>query len=573
MSNKNPDYDRLFDLWISGTISPSEGEELFRGMEEDPEVMNRFRMNVLADFILVEYFELAKTGQCDPSLLSHNRNEDTSYAELNRYISDELIALQNSLPPIQRECDTIDSPLPWQQRVWMFMKNCVWPDPKTRNGTIAPVVTIIAVVLLSLLGILFWIEREGALSGSNSFPTMARVNETIDAVWSENTSSYKRGQLIDGQTPLSLQSGLVQLEMNNGTKLILEGPTELSLCSAMNSFCQSGKVSIRVPRNAIGYELTTPFGAIIDQGTEFFVEVGRNETHTEVMEGKVDFNRVNQPIVHIPQGKRLSYELNQKEKVTPLQKPRGISSNVFDVLVIRHHEKWIAAKMAYFQELDKSPNLLIRFNGNSRVKSVIPNAAQNGMAVCRELRLNNCFEGPGVVEGMKSIQFGRRQSSADFSLYDKYDSMTMCVSFQLTQYNKQGEILLASKNFLKDAGTCQWKILGTGEVCFFLTTIDKKQLSFRTKPVISPLDCGPWLHLAIVIDKEQKTITHYLDGRTVQTAQWDEPFPIALGDTTLGTMKNERLVLSDRCFNGSMEEIQIWNKALTADEIANLIKQ
>jgi hypothetical protein len=86
----------------------------------------------------------------------------------------------------------------------------------------------------------------------------------------------------------NLVSGLVEFTLNNGVKLILEGPSELEFFSPMRAAMQSGQVVVRVPEQAIGFVLDSPAARIVDQGTEFAVKVGPDlETDVQVFEGAV----------------------------------------------------------------------------------------------------------------------------------------------------------------------------------------------------------------------------------------------------------------------------------------------
>jgi hypothetical protein len=74
-----------------------------------------------------------------------------------------------------------------------------------------------------------------------------------------------------------------------------------------------------------------------------------------------------------------------------------------------------------------------------------------------------------------------------------------------------------------------------------------------------------WIHLAAVVDVEANRVTLYKDG-----AVGDEetrPSDISTGDSTLYI---GRWNMSGRLLSGDLDDIAIWGRALTADEVAAL---
>jgi hypothetical protein len=81
---------------------------------------------------------------------------------------------------------------------------------------------------------------------------------------------------------LSIASGLVELKLTQGTKLLIEGPAEWSIDGQNNATLKRGKLVASVPKQAIGFTLETPTAKIVDLGTEFEVDVaasGKSQVH------------------------------------------------------------------------------------------------------------------------------------------------------------------------------------------------------------------------------------------------------------------------------------------------------
>lgn len=76
---------------------------------------------------------------------------------------------------------------------------------------------------------------------------------------------------------------------------------------------------------------------------------------------------------------------------------------------------------------------------------------------------------------------------------------------------------------------------------------------------------GTWQHLTAVVDDAGDQITLYVDG--VPTDQITRPSDVPPGDSTLHF---GRWNMSGRLLSGDLDEIAIWQRALTAEEVSAL---
>jgi hypothetical protein len=81
----------------------------------------------------------------------------------------------------------------------------------------------------------------------------------------------------------------------------------------------------------------------------------------------------------------------------------------------------------------------------------------------------------------------------------------------------------------------------------------------------SCVDTGAWLHLAAVVDVQANLLTLYRDGAVAD--QRTRPSDILPGDPTLyfGSWN-----MPGRLLNGDLDDIAVWSRALTAQEVAAL---
>lgn len=87
---------------------------------------------------------------------------------------------------------------------------------------------------------------------------------------------------------IELASGVAEITSGNGTVLVLEAPAVLELIDSARGFLHAGRVVVRVPPTATGYILETSKARLIDEGTEFGVDVDHSgDTLIQVFDGVV----------------------------------------------------------------------------------------------------------------------------------------------------------------------------------------------------------------------------------------------------------------------------------------------
>jgi hypothetical protein len=166
-----------------------------------------------------------------------------------------------------------------------------------------------AAVVLVAVGIGWWFTREQTEPNAEGTPNMAwGVNAgasgltfwrvpaaTPEVAWLVNAQNC---QWADDSAPvgdmragavLRVQHGLAEIRFRSGARVVLQGPASLELLSAKSARLLHGKLTAKVPGQAIGFEILSPQGKVVDLGTEFGLAVAENgRTDVYVFEGKVE---------------------------------------------------------------------------------------------------------------------------------------------------------------------------------------------------------------------------------------------------------------------------------------------
>jgi hypothetical protein len=160
--------------------------------------------------------------------------------------------------------------------------------------------------LAILVSLRSWDRREPALSVLQEYAASrpaatqaangtARLVRGVECLWKIVGPETQRTpiQLLDGATlpsqrRMRLESGIAELVFSNGARVSLEAPCEFEVQSVDGAYLQLGKLLAVVPKESIGFKVTTPTLDVVDLGTEFGIEVDARRTSTvHVIQGLV----------------------------------------------------------------------------------------------------------------------------------------------------------------------------------------------------------------------------------------------------------------------------------------------
>jgi hypothetical protein len=166
------------------------------------------------------------------------------------------------------------------------------------RGGVRPVRWLIAAACLVLaVGAGWWVVKHGGGPAAAQGPAVGWLVNAQNCRWSEGEPA---GDMHAG-TVLKLERGLAEVRFQCGARVVLEGPATLELLSGKSARLQHGRLTARVPEPAVGFEVVSPGGKVIDLGTEFGIAVDEDgAAEVRVFEGKVEA-RAAQTVVGLTQ--------------------------------------------------------------------------------------------------------------------------------------------------------------------------------------------------------------------------------------------------------------------------------
>jgi hypothetical protein len=116
----------------------------------------------------------------------------------------------------------------------------------------------------------------------------ATLTQVVECVWAPGAPVLHHGQQLRVGSRIALASGMAKVTYDCGAEVVLQGPCDFWLRSAMIGYLSSGRITANVPRRAFSFAILSPQVDMVDLGTSFGVDVGTDgRTELHVFEGEV----------------------------------------------------------------------------------------------------------------------------------------------------------------------------------------------------------------------------------------------------------------------------------------------
>lgn len=187
--------------------------------------------------------------------------------------------LWKSLARMEKEAPAVEIEKPVPAPVPIHKIKSQQPIRPLRKTTLIPLVLSAAAVLLVVLFVRFAPVRDRYYG---------QIVDTHQAVFAGSSAHLQATEYL-GDEMLKLEKGLVRIQMDDGSLVLLEAPVELRLEGNDQVFLIQGKLTADVPKSGLGFTVRTPSASIVDYGTEFGVSIDQYATtEAHVLRGNVE---------------------------------------------------------------------------------------------------------------------------------------------------------------------------------------------------------------------------------------------------------------------------------------------
>lgn len=567
----------LIQQYVAEELDEEDARRLWERLEADPTLEDILFRQIMLDRSLREKYD-PKRHMPRGHAITHSafNHCDNSYDLPDPDELSRLAALSPSLPrnesvqnlpaskrkkPLKR---TESDRLPILFRPFAFLFSSSRSTYRKEATPHVRGVLLTALVLGLFLTAIYWEFKPAASPKSVPFHATGQVRASVDVRWPEGVEALKPGQSV-ATDRIRFEEGLLELELKNGIRLALEGPIDFKINSAMRTFCGLGRLSASVPKEGKGFTVSTPFNDVTDLGTEFYLDVKDEKVQTHTITGLVSLGKLpNNTTKDLPEGKAFSIDtqgsMNDFPADASLFQDEKTVQKLFHAVQRRELSDWEKRLLSYRND----PGLVLLFDfedAGSRIanRSVRPNHGGDG--VLRGVRRST-----GRWPNKGAVAFQSKGAAIDIRVPGEFQSLTLAASVRIDALDRFVHYLLAGNE--GDRGAILWQLGSDGVLILAVReNADVPAVKYSSTPIFSQRHCGAWFHLTTVVDAENRTVSHYLDGKLVNVVTITKPIPIRIDEAGIGNGIRNARSAADCSFRGRIDEFMIFDRALSADEV------
>lgn len=367
---------------------------------------------------------------------------------------------------------------------------------------------------------------------------------------------------------LRLKKGVARIDFFNGARVVITGSTVFELVGQDHAICHSGKLSAEVPPQAHGFVVGTPDGDVRDLGTEFGLEVGAEGAAVHVFNGEVEIEDDGPKKFRAGEGVRL----NDGKLTSRFSSDRGSFLLAREALAERRAAleaksvEWNAAGEEW--NLDK--HLLARFDfvGLKSPAFGLRNVSSYGEV--NDGAIVTCPVVEGRWPGKTALQFRSLGDRVRLKIPEEHDSLSITAWVTVHSLPHRYNSLLMSDGF--GQGAVHWQIVEDGSLNLGIRMNPEWPAKFVTPAILTQAMFGQWMHLAVVVDGEAKTVTHFLNGEPIFSKKEQRLPKLHVGSACIGNWSDPVSDVPIRNLNGIIDEMTIHDRALSGEEIKTMYR-
>ncbi|MCF7954383.1 MAG: FecR family protein [Phycisphaerae bacterium] len=190
----------------------------------------------------------------------------------------ELLEMERTAPAVEIEKPVEVTPKP--ELIQKVERDFKW-FPGEGNKALTRAYLALVASIVVFFGYVYFFVPEAV-----DRPVVAKLFDSIEAVWDDSfTQPDEFGEMV--QSRYRLKKGFITILFNDGAKVTVESPAEMSLNSSGDMELFSGRIYAVVPQRAHGFTVKAASSKIVDMGTEFGVEVDKTgSTQLHVTRGR-----------------------------------------------------------------------------------------------------------------------------------------------------------------------------------------------------------------------------------------------------------------------------------------------
>lgn len=394
-------------------------------------------------------------------------------------------------------------------------------------------------------------------------------NTTVALLVDDAGATFADGRGPSGKSfvfgDYELMAGVAHLRFALGAEMIFSGPAQFTLLDSMHVRMEYGKIRVIAPPSAKGFSILTPDAEYIDLGTEFGLDVDRQVKASDlyVFDGQVNVwqKESKEMIDEVHEGGSRRHSLGVSEPAPKMNSSDFPTPNEIGFVRWQNHAERILKDpglIAFFPFRRGADESVLRNQvGGS---NEIPARVSDGQIVGARWV-------SGRWPGKDSLLFDGDNELVQLDVPGDYHELTIAVWLKIDRLDYEMNAILNSDD-LED-GDVHFQITRQG-----LPKGGVQGANTNETLIGDPLPIGTWNHVAMVISIKDRIRRVYANGKLVRHGDMNRDVSIRPGLCRLGNWlpAASQLEKRTRAFRGKIDELAIWNRALTVGELRELVE-
>ena len=408
------------------------------------------------------------------------------------------------------------------------------------------------------LVVVFWPQKD-VRPAPLPTPLTARLVNEAGAVFARHREP---GDRAFGPGFYELEEGMVHLRFASGADLVIEAPAGFEIIDAMHARLHWGRVRSIVPPAAKGFTIATNGVDYEDVGTEFGLRVERDTgaSAMHVFEGQVNVRQPNSGsmLKSVEGGGSVAYHHGLPVSVSDLLAKEFIAPGSIG------YQRW---KSHGEGSLD-DPGLIAFFSfaRHADQPALLRNECSTGTVSSGTIHGARWVS--GRWPGKDALLFDRSADFAEIEIPGDFTELTIAAWVSIERLDHTFTTILDSNG---------WE---SGDIHLQLQRSGFPHVDIRDAVVHgggawfgAAVPTGKWSHLAAVISRTTQTARVFVNGRLTYERPLNIEAPLRPGLCRIGNWLPRGDYEPVRAFNGRMDELAIWNRALSQKELETQVER
>ncbi|MCM8535221.1 MAG: FecR domain-containing protein [Lentisphaeraceae bacterium] len=374
-----------------------------------------------------------------------------------------------------------------------------------------------------------------------------------------NVENPKDSTALNQNSTVELSEGTYEIELESGTKLLIEGPCEFKLTDPVTMKLKQGNALVSVPNNSQGLFIQTSNYTISSFGSSYSLSIEKNDVgKVYVTQGTINFRNDAKTLKTLNSQEGISWQEKNISSIDSLRLERLLEARRQNQII--KLKKW----EKYTNSFKGDDSLLLYYDFEDIKNSTVLNKSRHQWGALNGIA-TNCESSTSRWPNKTAMSFNTIGSRVRLDVPGKYENITFSCWLKINRFDRWLSSLFLTDHF--NENEVHWQISDIGEMILGSQTNGNT----FSPSVISKRDIHRWIHLVSVYDSEKLQIRHYIDGKEVHNRSIHKAYPVRLGKSEIGNwVSNPNIGHSIRSLNGSIDDFMIFSRAFSSTEVKEM---